>query len=84
MAWRRPSQSLKSPTTATLRALGAQTAKLTPSTPSIETELGAEFIVDAVLVTLAEKVEIGFARVAGRIRIARLDFGAVLFVTRRS
>ena len=31
---RRPSQSLKSPTRLTRRALGAQTAKATPSTPS--------------------------------------------------
>ena len=32
--WRRPSQSLKSPTTETRCALGAQTAKCTPSAPS--------------------------------------------------
>ena len=31
----RPSQPLKSPTTLTLSALGAQTAKFTPATPSI-------------------------------------------------
>jgi hypothetical protein len=33
--WRRPSQLLKSPTTDTRRAFGAQTAKATPFTPSI-------------------------------------------------
>jgi hypothetical protein len=33
MTWRRPSQSLKSPTTDTRRALGAQTAKCTPFVP---------------------------------------------------
>ncbi len=32
--WRRPSQALKWPTTLTRRAFGAQTAKVTPSTPS--------------------------------------------------
>ena len=35
MGWRRPSQALKSPTTLTAVAFGAQTAKLTPSTLSI-------------------------------------------------
>src|SRR3546814_2495817 len=34
IAWRRPSQWLKSPTTDTRRAEGAQTAKCTPATPS--------------------------------------------------
>jgi hypothetical protein len=34
MVWRVPSQSLKSPTTLTSRALGAQTAKWTPRAPS--------------------------------------------------
>ena len=34
MEWRRPSQALKSPTTETRRAFGAQTAKCTPSAPS--------------------------------------------------
>ena len=34
MAWRRPSQKLKSPTTLTRRAFGANTTKATPSTPS--------------------------------------------------
>ncbi len=32
---RRPSQALKSPTTDTRAAAGAQTAKITPATPSI-------------------------------------------------
>ncbi len=35
MGCRRPSQLLKSPTTLTLVALGAQTAKFTPSMPSM-------------------------------------------------
>ena len=35
MGLRRPSQLLKSPTTETRWALGAQTAKRTPATPSI-------------------------------------------------
>ena len=34
IGWRRPSQMLKSPTTETRSAFGAQTAKCTPSTPS--------------------------------------------------
>ena len=34
IGWRRPSQLLKSPTTETRRAFGAQTAKRTPGTPS--------------------------------------------------
>ena len=34
MGWQRPSQWLKGPTTLTRRALGAQTAKVTPGTPS--------------------------------------------------
>jgi hypothetical protein len=34
IGWRRPSQALKSPTTLTRRALGAQTAKAVPSVPS--------------------------------------------------
>src|SRR5574337_798887 len=33
IGWRRPSHLLKSPTTLTLLALGAQTAKQTPDTP---------------------------------------------------
>jgi len=35
--WRRPSQALKPPTTDTRRALGAQTAKRVPATPSTVT-----------------------------------------------
>ena len=45
IGWRRPSQALKSPTTLTLVALGAQTAKFTPSTPSIVRKLGAQLVV---------------------------------------
>ena len=33
IGWRRPSQSLKEPTTLTLPALGAQTTKRTPGSP---------------------------------------------------
>ena len=39
IGWRRASQELKSPTTATRSALGAHTAKRTPSTPSTVTML---------------------------------------------
>ena len=35
IGWRRASQKLKSPTTLTWEAFGAQTAKLVPATPSI-------------------------------------------------
>ena len=58
MGWRRPSQSLKSPTTLTLVALGAQTAKFTPSTPSIVAQLGAEPVVTLPVRPFAQQVQV--------------------------
>ena len=56
MGWRRPSQSLKSPTTETRCALGAQTAKCTPSTPSWCIEMGAERSIEPQMRALDEQV----------------------------
>ena len=58
MAWRRPSQKLKSPTTLTRRAFGANTAKATPSTPSMHDRMRAELVVELEMRAFAEQIEI--------------------------
>ena len=56
MTWRRPSQPLKSPTTETRRAFGAQTAKCTPSTPSMSEQMGAELVEEPEMGALGDVV----------------------------
>ena len=58
MAWRRPSHRLKSPTTLTRLAAGANTAKATPDTPSSTIGMGAELFVEMHVRPFAEQVEI--------------------------
>ena len=50
---RRPSQALKSPMTLTPWAFGAQTAKFTPSTPSIVRRMGAQLVVALPMLAFA-------------------------------
>ena len=61
IGWRRPSQSLKSPTTLTRRAFGAHTAKATPSTPSIVARMRAEPLEDAAVAALGHEVDVDLA-----------------------
>ena len=58
IGWRRPSQWLKSPTTLTRRAFGAQTAKATPSTPSIVVGMRAEPLEDAAVAALGHQIDV--------------------------
>ena len=58
IGWRRPSQSLKSPMTLTPVALGAQTAKFTPSTPSIGAQLRTQLVVALPVLAFAEQVQV--------------------------
>jgi hypothetical protein len=58
MACRRPSQRLNGPTTLTRSAFGAHTAKRVPSSPSRVTGMRAELVVDAVVIALAEQVQV--------------------------
>ena len=58
IGWQRPSQPLKSPTTLTRLALGAHTAKVTPSISVDARRVGAELFVDAVVRALAEQVQV--------------------------
>ena len=44
IGWRRPSQSLKSPTTVTRRAFGAQTAKCTPVGALVRDRVRAQLV----------------------------------------
>ena len=66
MGWRRPSQALKSPTTLTLVALGAQTAKFTPSTPSIVAELRPELVVALPVPAFVQQVEVVVGQQVGK------------------
>ena len=50
-------QSLKSPTTETRAALGAQTANCVPFLPSFH-HVGAELVVEAEVVALLEEVDV--------------------------
>ena len=61
IGWQRPSQPLKSPTTLTRWAFGAQTAKCTPSEAPIRIGMGAELLVNAGVIALAEKIQIEIA-----------------------
>ena len=54
----RPSQPLKSPTTLTRWALGAQTAKWTPSAPPMRSGCAPSLVVDPGVVPFAEQIEI--------------------------
>ena len=64
---------MKSPTTATRRALGAQTAKRTPGTPSIVIDLGAEGVGELEVPALVEQMQIELAeQQAERIRVLGL------------
>ncbi len=60
MGWRRPSQSLKSPTTLTRRAFGAQTAKATPATPSIVRHVRAEHLPKTQMRAFGDEVRVHF------------------------
>ena len=60
IGWRRRSQELKSPTTATRAALGAHTAKRTPLTPSI-VSLRAEAPCQFEMTALVEQMQIDIA-----------------------
>ena len=58
---RRPSQLLNGPTTLTRLAFGAQTRKATPSTPSIGPEMGAQLLVNAEMIALADQMDVHLA-----------------------
>ena len=60
MGWTRPSQRLKSPTTLTRRALGAQTAKCTPADAVDRFDMRAEFFVGVVMAAFAHQIKIKF------------------------
>ena len=71
---RRPSQELKSPTTLTARAAGAHTANEVPATPSMLGRMGAEPLVELLVATLADEVQIELAeRRQERVRIAQSE-----------
>ena len=61
MGWRRASQALKSPTTATRRALGAQTAKRTPATPSKVMALAPKTIGQLEMAAFVEQMQVELA-----------------------
>ena len=74
IGWARPSQPLKSPTTLTRWAFGAQTAKCTPSESPMRMRMRAERVVDVFVAALAEQVEIEVADDAAvAIRVVDLD-----------
>ena len=58
---RRPSQELKSPTTETARAAGAQTANAVPATPSMLAHVRAEALVELLVAALADQVQVELA-----------------------
>ena len=60
IGWTRPSQSLKSPTTLTRSALGAQTAKCTPSAVADPHQVRAELVVDPGVLALREEIDVVF------------------------
>jgi len=60
IGWVRPSQPLKSPTTLTDRALGAQTAKVTPVMPATTWD-GLQLFVGPQMGPLSEQVQIKVA-----------------------
>ncbi len=65
---RRPSQRLKSPTTDTRRAFGAQSANSTPSTPSCIAELRAEPFVELAMGALEQEMIVDLRRAPDRRR----------------
>ena len=74
MAWRRPSQQLKSPTTLTRRAFGAQTTKATPCDAFHLHRMSAELVVEREVVAFAEQVEIELGEHGRKaVRILQLD-----------
>ena len=66
MGWRRVSQALKSPTTETARALGAQTAKRTPATPSMVIGREPSAKRQLEMPAFAEQIDIQVAQQTGR------------------
>ena len=74
----RPSQPQKSPTTLTRRAFGAQTAKLTPATPSIVADVRAELLPEPPVRSLVEEVQVDVAeRRQEAVRVVALPGRAV-------
>ena len=61
MGWRRPSQPLKSPTTETRRAFGAQTRNAMPATPSSSIGMGAELLVQPQMIALGDQIDVQLA-----------------------
>ena len=61
IGWRRPSQALKSPTTATRSAFGAQTAKRTPATPSIVMALAPSALGQLEVPAFVEQMQVELA-----------------------
>ena len=62
IAWTRPSQWLKSPTTDTRWALGAQTAKWVPATPPSSIMCAPSFLVDFVVRAFIEEIDVHLAK----------------------
>ena len=60
IGWRRPSHPLKSPTTLTRRAFGAQTAKTTPETPSTILRMRPKHPMDLEVISFLEQMQLGF------------------------
>ena len=74
----RPSQLLKSPTTLTARAFGAQTANAVPATPSTSRHVRAEPLVQLLVPALAGEVEVELAeRRQERVRVVERERVAV-------
>ena len=62
IGWRRPSQALKSPTTETRRACGAQTAKCTPGDAVQRHRMGAEPFVKCLMRALEQQMVVQRAK----------------------
>ena len=62
IGWRRPSQPLNSPITLTRWALGAQTAKAVPATPSIVARVRAQLLVEAEMGALGQEIDVDLAQ----------------------
>ena len=75
---RRPSQRSKSPTIRTLRAFGAQTAKLTPVDALVRARMGAEHVVQPLVRALGDQVQVDVAeRRREAVRVVELPGVAV-------
>jgi len=61
IGWHRPSQSLKSPTTLTRRALGAQTAKATAGHAVEGGRVRAELLVGMLMCPLGQEMSVEIA-----------------------